>query len=262
MNYKRISALAAMSLFLGYNSIAQTIKFKTESHDFGIVEEGVQAAFTFEVTNTGTAPLVISSVQPSCGCTTPEWSKEPIMPGKTGLIKASYNSQGRLGVFNKSIAVVSNATNETNKTIYIRGIVEKKEENKFTAAELKASPRLTVDKVSYNFGKIEKGQRVNYKFKVTNTGMSDLKIPLNNAALAGCGCIEYKISKETIKPKETVILELIYTPKNLGEVEEVVSISSNDIVSKYAKITLKANVVGSFATPNIMKEGNQNVPFK
>jgi Protein of unknown function (DUF1573) len=97
-------------LFVASFANAQgVIKFKTESHDFAKVEEGVQATYTFEFTNTGTAPVVISNAQPSCGCTTPDWTKEPVMPGKTGFVKAVYNSQGRPGNFNKNITVVSNS---------------------------------------------------------------------------------------------------------------------------------------------------------
>lgn len=97
-------------LFVATFANAQgVIKFKTESHDFGKVEEGVQAAYTFEFTNTGTAPVVISNAQPSCGCTTPDWTKEPVMPGKTGFVKASFNSSGRPGNFNKNITVISNS---------------------------------------------------------------------------------------------------------------------------------------------------------
>ncbi|MFD1815977.1 Protein of unknown function [Pseudarcicella hirudinis] len=85
------------------------IKFKAESHDFGKIDEGTQATYTFEFTNTGTAPVVIANAQPSCGCTTPDWTKEPVLPGKTGKVTASYNSTGRPGVFNKTITVISNA---------------------------------------------------------------------------------------------------------------------------------------------------------
>ena len=85
------------------------IKFKTESHDFGKVEEGVQATYTFEFTNSGTAPVVISNAQASCGCTTPDWTKEPVMPGKMGKVTASFNSQGRPGNFSKTVTVISNS---------------------------------------------------------------------------------------------------------------------------------------------------------
>lgn len=99
-----------------------TIKFKTEVHDFGTLQEGDAAEAEFVFTNTGKEPLIIQNVHPSCGCTTPVWSKDPIAPGKTGIIKASYGTTGRVAPFNKSITVTSTAG--TN-VIYIKGTVEK-----------------------------------------------------------------------------------------------------------------------------------------
>jgi hypothetical protein len=99
--------------------------FETESHDFGTVSEGTQATYEFKFTNIGKEPLVISNVQASCGCTTPKWTNEPIAPGKTGTITASYNSSGRPGPFNKSITVTSNAKSNP-KVLSINGVVEAK----------------------------------------------------------------------------------------------------------------------------------------
>ncbi len=99
-----------------------TIKFKTEVHDFGTLQEGDPAEAEFVFTNTGKEPLIIQNVHPSCGCTTPFWSKDPVAPGKTGIIKASYGTTGRVAPFNKSITVTSTAG--TN-VIYIKGTVEK-----------------------------------------------------------------------------------------------------------------------------------------
>ncbi len=131
-------------LFVATFANAQgVIKFKTESHDFGKVEEGVQAAYTFEFTNTGTAPVVISNAQPSCGCTTPDWTKEPVMPGKTGFVKASFNSSGRPGNFNKNITVISNS--ETPQiALTIKGEVNPKA----AADEKKVEPAPVVSKVA------------------------------------------------------------------------------------------------------------------
>lgn len=99
-----------------------TIKFKTETHDFGNLQEGDPAEAEFMFTNTGKKPLIIQNVQPGCGCTTPFWSKDPVAPGKTGVIKAAYGTKGRVGPFNKNITVTSSAG--TN-VIYIKGTVEK-----------------------------------------------------------------------------------------------------------------------------------------
>ena len=130
-------------LFVATFANAQgVIKFKTESHDFGKVEEGVQAAYTFEFTNTGTAPVVISNAQASCGCTTPDWTKEPVMPGKTGKVMASFNSQGRPGNFSKTVTVISNS--ETPQIVLsIKGEVNPKAAVAEKAAEPAPAPAVT-----------------------------------------------------------------------------------------------------------------------
>jgi hypothetical protein len=106
------------------NPNAAELKFKTEKHDFGTVPEGPQAKFDFDFVNEGKEPLILSNVQASCGCTTPEWPKEPILPGKSAKITAIYNTQGRPGQFTKSITVTSNAKTPS-VVLMISGTVEK-----------------------------------------------------------------------------------------------------------------------------------------
>jgi hypothetical protein len=85
------------------------INFEEKTHDFGkILEKDGKVTFVFNFTNKGNAPLVISRVQASCGCTTPTWTKEPIEAGKKGEIAVTYNTSGRPGVFTKNITVYSN----------------------------------------------------------------------------------------------------------------------------------------------------------
>jgi len=86
------------------------ITFSKMVHDFGQIKEGEEAVCEFLFTNTGDSPLLISSVKSSCGCTVPAYPSEPILPGKTGVIKARYDTR-RVGKFNKQITVLSNATN-------------------------------------------------------------------------------------------------------------------------------------------------------
>ncbi|MCD8268920.1 MAG: DUF1573 domain-containing protein [Parabacteroides sp.] len=79
------------------------------SHDFGQIKEADgKVSTTFVIKNTGDAPLVVTRVIASCGCTTPEWIKEPIAPGQTGNIKITYDPKGRPGTFAKTISVYSN----------------------------------------------------------------------------------------------------------------------------------------------------------
>ncbi|MDQ2794600.1 MAG: DUF1573 domain-containing protein [Bacteroidota bacterium] len=85
------------------------IMFEEVKYDFGSVVAGGTVDHTFKFKNTGTAPLVISNIGVSCGCTTPEWTKAPVMPGKTGTIAAHFNSTGKTGMQNKVLTVESNA---------------------------------------------------------------------------------------------------------------------------------------------------------
>ena len=106
------------------NPNAADFKFENESHDFGVIPEGPQAKFDFEFTNTGKEALILTDVHASCGCTTPVWPKEPILPGTKSKITAVYNTKGRGGNFAKSITIKSNAKSG-DKVITIKGSVEK-----------------------------------------------------------------------------------------------------------------------------------------
>jgi hypothetical protein len=104
------------------NPAQADIEFDKETHDFGIVNQNQPATYTFMFKNTGKVPLIITNAAASCGCTTPEWTKEPIMPGKKGYVKATYNAAS-MGVFNKAVTVTSNAKKAT-VTLYIKGEVK------------------------------------------------------------------------------------------------------------------------------------------
>lgn len=96
------------------------ITIDKEVHDYGTIEKGADPFCYFEVTNSGTEPLVISNAKGSCGCTVPEWSREPVMPGKTTKIKVRYDTK-RVGPINKSVTLTSNAVNDPTMVIRIKG---------------------------------------------------------------------------------------------------------------------------------------------
>lgn len=86
------------------------IEFKSTTHDYGnIKEDGGIAETVFEFTNTGNQPLILNNVRTTCGCTTPEWSKEPVLPGKTGTIKIGYDPRNRPGAFSRNMNVFTNS---------------------------------------------------------------------------------------------------------------------------------------------------------
>jgi hypothetical protein len=74
-------------------------------HDFGTIEDKGNVNAVFTVKNTAKVPILLSEVKASCGCTTPDWTKEPIAPGKTGKVTATYNPKGRVGPFEKSVTI-------------------------------------------------------------------------------------------------------------------------------------------------------------
>lgn len=122
-----ISALA-----LSFGALAQEaatppskaeIKFEKDVHDFGQMKQNGDASTEFKFTNTGTEPLIISNAKGSCGCTVPEWPREPIAPGASGAIKVKYDSK-RVGPINKSVTISSNASNAPQTIIRIKGNIE------------------------------------------------------------------------------------------------------------------------------------------
>lgn len=104
------------------------ISFTKETHDYGTIKNGANGTCTFEFKNTGNAPLILSNAKGSCGCTVPTWPKEPVAPGATGVISVKYDTK-RPGAINKSVTITSNATNEPNKVIRIKGTVLAPPEN-------------------------------------------------------------------------------------------------------------------------------------
>jgi hypothetical protein len=103
-----------------------TIQWLDSTKDFGKIEEGQKLEVSFRFRNTGTKPLVIEKVQPSCGCTVAEQSTEPIAPGAEGQVKASFNSQGRTGVNHKTLYVTANTKGSQSHSLQFVVQVEKK----------------------------------------------------------------------------------------------------------------------------------------
>ena len=103
------------------------IEFNKMVHDYGTIIEGANGESEFEFKNVGSEPLVLSNVTSSCGCTVPSWPKDPVMPGKTAVIKVKYNTS-RVGAISKTVTVYSNAVENSKVTLRIAGQVKPKQE--------------------------------------------------------------------------------------------------------------------------------------
>ncbi|WP_210517214.1 DUF1573 domain-containing protein [Hymenobacter terricola] len=132
------------------------ITFEEVKYDFGSVVQGGTVDHTFKFKNTGTAPLVISNIGVSCGCTTPEWTKAPVMPGKTGTIAAHFNSTGKMGMQNKVLTIESNAT-AGSTTVSLVGEVKE------ASATANAAPQMAVTETTAATTVKDNGKKVKEK---------------------------------------------------------------------------------------------------
>lgn len=114
--------VGAMALSVSAQDKTAKIEFKAETVDYGEIAKGSDGVRVFEFTNTGDAPLVISNVKSSCGCTIPKKPEAPIAPGETGTIEVKYDTK-RVGPIRKAITVTSNADIPT-KVLKIKGTVK------------------------------------------------------------------------------------------------------------------------------------------
>jgi hypothetical protein len=99
-----------------------TMDFTDTMHAFGTVREGETVTHDFTFTNHGKRPLIVSDATASCGCTVPEFPHEPILSGKSGVIKVKFNSAGKTGSQTKSVAVITNSARGVH-TLYLKGEV-------------------------------------------------------------------------------------------------------------------------------------------
>jgi hypothetical protein len=118
--------LTAFVAILSVTAFAQkklndVVKFNTTTVDQGKVKQNAADEVTFTVTNISSEPIVIESATPGCGCTTPNYTKEPIMPGKTGIVTAKYNA-ANVGTYNKAVTVKFSGVDET-QTLMLTGEV-------------------------------------------------------------------------------------------------------------------------------------------
>lgn len=182
-----------------------TISFDEIVHDFGnILEKDGTVSFKFNFTNTGSQPLIVQNVIASCGCTTPSWTKQPVMPGERGFVSVAYDPANRPGNFDKSITVQSNAS-EPSVRLRITGKVAAKPlsiEDEYRHAM--GPVRFKTNHLSY--GTIYKGDPQIRDFELVNTSTNPVNIELKNIPPH----LQAKLSKTVLKPGEKGKITVTY----------------------------------------------------
>lgn len=242
-----------LTLFILYTSCISinaqygTIEFVESVHDFGQVKEELgPVAYEFKFKNTGTAPLVIKDVQASCGCTTPTYTKDPVAPGKTGIIKAQYDPANRPGIFDKTLTITAN-TDPAMNFLKIKGFVIAKiktieDEYPDTVGNLRMTSRFL------NLGSVSTKMPITKEFKVYNDGTNSLTFQ-NPVGLAPH--LKFEINPKILTPKSIATIKITYDGKlknDFGYVFDNFILPTNDKENPRKEISVVAIVSEDFST--------------
>lgn len=238
--------------------LAKPIQFKEEVFDFGnVIEENGPVSHEFLFTNAGTKPLQILAVQPSCGCTTPGWSKEPIMPGKTGIIKAQYDPKGRPGYFNKSLTVTTDVDAQP-VILQIKGTVTSK--NGFSAVEFQAvNGNLRLRSLSFNLGKVFlKDEFVVREYEFYNAGVKPVTY---TGKTEGPEYIRIAVEPAVVEPGKKGTIKVSYNGKQKGQYgfqSDQVTLHTDDELQPLKGFTIYATLEDYF--PELKPEDLAKAP--
>lgn len=240
------SLFTSVLLFLaGVLSAQPVIQFSRTTHDFGTIQEADGKATTiYEFTNTGNAPLVITQVSASCGCTSPEWTKTPIEPGQKGAITATYNPAGRPGKFRKTITVSSNASVPTTRLVIAGEVIAKPAQLSYPIQ----MGHLSLSSKTAQFGNMFKGEEKVVTIEcANNTGK-----PITVAILPNDSFIETTVMPSTIEAGKTAQIHILFNTKvckQWGAVATsvLVSVNGSKINSDNYKINVRATVAEDFS---------------
>jgi hypothetical protein len=237
--------------------VAQPLMKITEAtHDYGTFkEEAGPQKYDFIVTNTGDAPLMIQNIVPSCGCTTPDWTKQPIAAGETGKITAIYDPRDRPGKFSKTLTVYTNSKPEI-QVLVIKGEVVPREK---TIEELFTFPvgsvRFESNHLAFtNIKKTEKKIRV---MQLINPSAEPVKVEFDQLPPH----LTMRSNPETLKPNQKGIIEGTYdaTKNNSwGNVNDIIKVKLNGVVQENVYLYVSANLVEDFSA--MTKEELENAP--
>jgi uncharacterized protein DUF1573 len=247
---KYIFSISLIFSLLSFSLIAQqksaNISFDKTNHNFGEIKEADgEAIYKFEFTNTGSEPLIIQRVSASCGCTTPNWTKEPVMPGEKGFVSAAYNPAHRPGAFNKSITVSSNAATPAVGLTIEGNVIPKplsiEEQYRYDMGGIRSKTN------HVSFGTINKGQTQSQIVEVINNTDETKTLEIKNAPKH----IQIKVLTPKIKAGEKGSFEVTYLSElqpNWDFVIDRVDVYVNGQTSNTGRLIISASLQEDFSS--------------
>jgi hypothetical protein len=253
---KRSILFLSFMLIIASVSAQPVMKLAVLEHNFGTFkEEAGKQTFDFILTNTGNAPLVIQNIVASCGCTMPEWTKEPIPAGGNGKITAIYDPRDRPGQFNKTLSVYTNSKPEI-VVLSIKGEVIPREKG---IEELYTFPVGTIRFESNHlaFTNVKKTEKKIRVMPIINPSADPVKIEFDQVPMY----LSLKATPETLKAGQKGIVEGTFdaTKNNdWGNVSTLVKVKLNGVVQENVFYYVSANLVEDFSA--LSKEDLENAP--
>lgn len=230
------------------------ISFDKSVHDFGEIKEaeGV-VTYKFEFTNTGNEPLIVQRVTSSCGCTSPSWTKQPIMPGEKGYVSAAYNPSNRPGKFNKSITVQTNSATPSIRLRITGNVIPKplsiEEQYRYSMGNL----RFKTNHLS--FGTIYKGRPQTKELEFINTGDENINLELRDLPPH----LEASISNNDVKPGETGKVKVTYHSDKKDDWDFVIDrlpVHMNGNTNRNYRLIVSANIQEDFSSLSPAERAN------
>jgi len=222
--------LLVLILIANFSNAQGNLKFQNETYDFGeISEEGGYAETIFNFVNEGDQPIKITNVKAACGCTTPGWSKEEVMPGDSGFVKARFNPRNRPGRFRKSLRISSTGN---QKVVYITGFVKPKTKDVLKEFTI-VSGNLRLKNRSLNLGKITTEKTIEKAFDVYNSGKDSIQLIYQLMEVPNH--IKLTMIPEQLAPKQKGILKVQFDPikkDDLGFLSDNITIQTDTLVTQ------------------------------
>lgn len=223
------------SSFVFAQLIQPKLVLQQNNFDFGDIKQGETVSHTFVLTNNGGDLLKITDVKASCGCTAAKPEKSELAPGESTNLVVTFNSAGRMGKQTKTVRVYTNDPQNPEMVLTIQcNIVLPTEQSG-------GVPTIYFPETQHDFGKVNEGDKVNYTFRFSNKGTSQLLI---KDIKSSCGCTAALLSQDNLAPGQEGTLRVELDTKNRsGKMSRTITVNSNDPKDPTKVLTIYADII-------------------